>query len=375
MSQEYHSSQMGGTRLPLGVILIAVYGLVGALLFFVVSSALIYGAFSAGGLQGVRIAVLGLLFFVVAGLRIAISYGLWTGQPWGHKLTLIVTSIVVPAQMLLVLYDPSQQNLAMCMAEALIALVIIWYLRHPNMIGLFPAASNDPLRFLEIHPAQFRGGASVVVVALLFLFASMFVSNGVVPGGMATALAAAGIAAATGLLPVRAPQDFYGGIVLVFLATLAIIASAELPGQRGFAFGPGTAPRLFAAILTVLGGAVAIVGVLSNGPPIEKYRLRGPLFVMAAICLFASIIRPFGLVVSSFIVFMLSLMGSTEIRWVEATIAAAAMTGFCIFLFTYLLNLPFQLWPQSNAFEILGSQFAEFFRLVFGPLLKFMGVM
>ena len=43
-----------------------------------------------------------------------------------------------------------------------------------------------------------------------------------------------------------APQDYYGGLVLMMLAILALIASAELPGQRGFAFGPGTAPRLFA---------------------------------------------------------------------------------------------------------------------------------
>jgi len=25
---------------------------------------------------------------------------------------------------------------------------------------------------------------------------------------------------------------------------------------------------------------------------------------------------------------------------------AAAMTAFCVFLFVYLLNLPFQLWPR-----------------------------
>ena len=50
------------------------------------------------------------------------------------------------------------------------------------------------------------------------------------------------------------------------LAILALIASAELPGQRGFAFGPGTAPRLFAGMLGVLGVAVAVVGVSTAGP-------------------------------------------------------------------------------------------------------------
>src|SRR5690606_9447086 len=109
-----------------------------------------------------------------------------------------------------------------------------------------------------------------------------------------------GVATTAGFVPVRGPQDYYGGLVLVMIATLALIASADLPGQRGFAFGPGTAPRLFAGGLAILGGVVAVIGVLSDGPRIEKYELRGPLFVIAAICMFAAIIRPFGLVVSSF---------------------------------------------------------------------------
>jgi hypothetical protein len=35
----------------------------------------------------------------------------------------------------------------------------------------------------------------------------------------------------------------------------------------------------------------------------------------------------------------------TEMRWVESLIAAVAMTAFCVRLFVYLLQLPFQLWP------------------------------
>jgi hypothetical protein len=221
----------------------------------------------------------------------------------------------------------------------------------------------------------FRGGILIALAALALLALTFTISSPLVPRVLAIALGLIGVATAAGFVPVRAPQDYYGGIILVMLATLAFIASAELPGQRGFAFGPGTAPRLFAAVLCVLGGAVAVVGVLFDGPPIEKYKLRGPIFVMAAICLFAAIIRPFGLVVSSFLVFMLSIMGSTEIRWIESVIAASAMTALCVGLFVYLLNLPFQLWPQSNAHEVLIAQFVEFFKLIFGPLLKLIGIM
>jgi putative tricarboxylic transport membrane protein len=160
----------------------------------------------------------------------------------------------------------------------------------------------------------------------------------------------------------------------MMLAVLALIASADLPGQRGFAFGPGTAPRLFAVILFGLALAVTVVGVTTSGPPIEKYRLRGPLWVLSAIILFAMIIRPVGLVVAAFLTWMISIFGSTEMRYLESVIAAAVMTVFCVVLFVYLLNLPFQLWPQPNAPMLLAQQLTEFFRLIFGPLMKFIGV-
>jgi len=70
---------------------------------------------------------------------------------------------------------------------------------------------------------------------------------------------------------IRSPQDFWGGVVLIGVAVFAVWASSDLPGMRGFAFGPGTAPRMFAYCL--MGGSLlasckegAVVGsVAGNG--------------------------------------------------------------------------------------------------------------
>ena len=221
---------------------------------------------------------------------------------------------------------------------------------------------------------SFRGGILVAVAALLLLLMTFSMASPTTPRVLAIAIGLLGVATAFGFVPVRAPQDYYGGIVLMMLATLALIASGDLPGQRGFAFGPGTAPRLFAVLLFGLSAAVTLVGITTLGPAIEKYRLRGPLWVLLAIVLFAMFIRPLGLVVAAFLTWMISIFGSTEMRWLESVIAAAVMTVFCVVLFVYLLNLPFQLWPQPNAATLLWQQLAEFFRLVLGPLLKYVGV-
>jgi putative tricarboxylic transport membrane protein len=159
---------------------------------------------------------------------------------------------------------------------------------------------------------------------------------------------------------VRGPRDFYGGLALIALAIIAILATGELPGQHGFAFGPGTAPRMFATLLAICGAVVALTGLLVDGEPIGHFAIKGPAYVLVAILLFAGMIRgldlrmigiPYtipslGLVLSTFVAFMVSIMGSSEMRWVESLLVAAGMTAFCVGLFVYLLQLPFQLWPM-----------------------------
>ena len=190
------------------------------------------------------------------------------------------------------------------------------------------------------------GGTIVAVIALALLVYAFYTPNTTIPRFMAGAVLLVGIAVAIRVLPVPGPRDFYGGIALIDLTTLALIAAADLPGQRGFAFGPGTAPRLFSLVLAALAAAVAVGGVFTEGPPIEKYKIRGPALVVISILSFAAMIRPLGLIIATFVTFMISILGSTEMRWVESVIGAAAMTVFCWLLFVILLNLPFQLWPR-----------------------------
>jgi putative tricarboxylic transport membrane protein len=201
---------------------------------------------------------------------------------------------------------------------------------------------------------------------------------------------------------IRNPKDFWGGLALVLLAAFALWASSDLPGMRGFAFGPGTAPRMFAYVLMALGIAVMLIGFLTDGPPLEPFTFagplgasllllvliplnifsvrishllpgiaadvvfafatgivvvllafvlmriapRGPLMITAATIVFGVTVRPLGLVIASFISLVVSAYATDEIRWVETIICAAVLTAFCSILFPYGLNLPLQLWPR-----------------------------
>ena len=145
---------------------------------------------------------------------------------------------------------------------------------------------------------------------------------------------------------VRGPQDFIGGIVLMGVAAFALWASSDLQGMHGFSFGAGTAPRIFATLLFGLGAAVAIVGIVSEGPRLARMSWRGPLFVSLGILFFAFAIRPLGLVVSGLASFLIAALGSHETRWIEAIIVGVCLTAACAVLFPYVLGLPMPLFPR-----------------------------
>ena len=200
----------------------------------------------------------------------------------------------------------------------------------------------------------------------------------------------------------RAPKDFFGGVMLIGLSLFAFWASSDLPGMRGFAFGPGTAPRLFAYALMIVGFGIVLMGLFFDGPPEEPFAFsgplggavlilalipityystrigrtlpgiapdiivaalgatvvlllafllkrvapRGPIFITAATLIFAVTVRPLGLVFASFVSLMVSAYATEEHRWVETIIWAAVLTTFCSLLFPWGLNLPLQLWPR-----------------------------
>jgi putative tricarboxylic transport membrane protein len=202
-------------------------------------------------------------------------------------------------------------------------------------------------------------------------------------------------------LKINNPRDFYGGLGLVLLGLLALWASRDLAGMHGIAFGPGTAPRMFAVILVALGAAVMAVGYFSEGAPIERYEIsaptlitlsymfavsnpntltwiiaallliggiilavigmmgarrtlvRGPLFITLSIIVFAVAMRPLGLVLASYLSIVAAAAATPEARWIETLVWGAVLTAFCVLLFVFGLGLPFQLWPTNLSWDSL----------------------
>jgi len=259
-------------------------------------------------------------------------------------------------------------------------------------------AAHHASHSLTRHQHDVIAGVAFIVLALLGPILGLIFGKSSGPNGsmIADALRAGWYSLPLAILGIialgvriRSPQDYYGGAILIGIALFALWASSDLPGMRGFAFGPGTAPRLFAYMLLGLGAVVALVGLLTDGPPsgeysfsgplggavliialipityysnkigrwvpgvapdiavaalgaivvlalaflLERFAPRGPLFITAATLIFAITVRPLGLVTASFVSLVVSSIATKEGNWVETIIWSAVLTTFCSLLF------------------------------------------
>jgi putative tricarboxylic transport membrane protein len=140
-------------------------------------------------------------------------------------------------------------------------------------------------------------------------------------------------------------QDFAGGLVVIAVAVFAFWQGADLPIGTFGGMGPGMLPRGLAVLLGLLGLLLVVDAVLEAGPPLERWSIRGPVFVLGAIVAFGLAVRPLGLIVAGPLAIVISAFASDEVRWGETLLFGALMTAFCIGLFKFALGLPIPLMP------------------------------
>ncbi len=209
-------------------------------------------------------------------------------------------------------------------------------------------AGRGPATVMVSHATALLGGAPAAIFASVGADAKKAISSDVLLA-LIYSYPLFAVAIVTLFMTIRSAQDYIGGVVLMALALFSLWASSDLQGMHGFSFGAGTAPRMFGGLLVALGAAIALTGLLSDGPALAHYSWRGPLFVMASILFFALAIRSLGLVVSAFTSFLIAALGTHETRWLETIIVGACLTLGCALLFPYVLGLPMPMFPRFLA--------------------------
>jgi Tripartite tricarboxylate transporter TctB family len=157
--------------------------------------------------------------------------------------------------------------------------------------------------------------------------------------------------------PVRAPQSLAGGLVLLALAALALWLTRDMDQGTLNAMGPAMLPRWLAIGVGLAGLALFASAFIKPGDALERWSLRGPVFVIGGILAFALTIRPFamggfttpglGLLFAGPLAIIIGGHATAEARLRDLVILALSLTPFCMVLFGDLLNLPIPVFPQA----------------------------
>lgn len=148
-----------------------------------------------------------------------------------------------------------------------------------------------------------------------------------------------------GELPIYQRQDFVGGLVIIAVAAIGFWQGWELPMGTLGGMGPGMLPRGLALLLGALGALLCFDAIMEGRERLDRWSIRGPLFVLGAVVAFGMAVRPLGLVIAGPIAIVISAFASDEVRWGETLVVGAIMTAFCIGLFKFALGLPIPLAP------------------------------
>jgi len=142
------------------------------------------------------------------------------------------------------------------------------------------------------------------------------------------------------------PRDIGAGLFLLGLGAVGFFSTGDLMMTEGSGIGPGLMPRGVSALLAAVGLAVTALGITTRAERVRFGALRGPVFVLGSVVLFAATVRPLGLAVAGPLSVVVAAMADPDSKWREVLIFAAVMTVFCVGLFKYALRLPIPLAPM-----------------------------
>ena len=207
-------------------------------------------------------------------------------------------------------------------------------------------------------PAQVQGG-SISPAAMGFGLLSLILGLGGylapmfgVPFGLNSAAATVLILSGIGLIVpcfVRfgSLQDYAGGMFLIVLAAVGIAGTTMLNFKTTTGVGPGMMPRSTGLIVAALGLIMVINGFFKKGEGLDRWSVRGIIFVLGSALVFGWTIRPMGLAVAGPLAVMISAFADRDTKWIEVITFSVLMTALCIVLFSYGLKLPIPIWPTQ----------------------------
>ncbi len=145
---------------------------------------------------------------------------------------------------------------------------------------------------------------------------------------------------------IRAPKDFWSGLMFCGFAVAAILAARGYSLGTAGKMGPGYFPLLLGGVLGVLGLILVGRSLALDGEPLPPIHIFPIAVIAVAVCLFGALIEPLGVVIALAVLTVVTAWAGPEFRLMQTVALAAALIVFSIGVFVYLLGLPLAIWPS-----------------------------
>lgn len=145
----------------------------------------------------------------------------------------------------------------------------------------------------------------------------------------------------------KAPQDFYCGLLYIGVGILGLWIGADYPRGTPVRLGTGVFPAILSWGLVVIGLIVLVQGLMTEGPPIGRIAWRPVILISLAATAFALLIETAGLIVAMVVMMVLARFAGDDHKTKEFTIFAVIMVLMALGIFVWGLEMPLKVFPWS----------------------------
>lgn len=149
------------------------------------------------------------------------------------------------------------------------------------------------------------------------------------------------------MLRIRSQKDFASGLMFVLVGLgFSFVARGYSMGTAA-KMGPGYFPFLLGLVLAGLGALVLLSSLSSKGEEdrMERWDIKILLWILGSVVLFGILLKPLGMVLSVFVLVIVSSMASHEFSWKGALLNSVVLVLISMGAFVYGINLQMPVWP------------------------------
>jgi hypothetical protein len=146
------------------------------------------------------------------------------------------------------------------------------------------------------------------------------------------------------MIRIRSPQDLGAGLLFIAIAAAGVYLGEDLAFGTTRRIGPGFFPVIISWLIFAIGVVVALRGLVFEGPPLERTRVRPVAMVLLSVLAMGLLMNVIGVFPAAMIFVLIAAFARPAPAIVETLVFGVVMTAAVVLLFAYGLGKPIPLF-------------------------------